>query len=73
MALPWYIGHLRPTLANALDAGFGAPAAIQGTGPIFAIRTIAVYLSHVLANGISYYFFFLALLLSPWHCGGGRR
>ncbi len=66
IALPWYIGHLRPTLANALDAGFGASAAIQGTGPIFAIRTIAVYLSHVAANGISYYFLFLALVLTPW-------
>ncbi|HEY1496238.1 MAG TPA: glycosyltransferase family 39 protein [Candidatus Solibacter sp.] len=66
IALPWYVGHLRPTLANALDAGFGAPAAIQGTGPIFAIHTIALYLSHVAANGISYYFLFLALVLTPW-------
>jgi hypothetical protein len=66
LALPWYAGHLRPTLANALDAGFGAPAAIQGTGPIFSLRTIVTYLSHVAADGVSYYFFFLALLLSLW-------
>ena len=56
LALPWYAGHLRPTLANALDAGFGAPAAIQGTGPIFSIRTIVTYLSHVAATGVSYYY-----------------
>jgi 4-amino-4-deoxy-L-arabinose transferase-like glycosyltransferase len=66
LALPWYAGHLLPTLANALDAGFGAPAEVQGTGPIFALRTIAVYLSHVLANGTSWYYFVLALLLAPW-------
>ena len=62
LALPWYAGHLRPTLANALDAGFGAPAAIQGTGPIFSIRTIVTYLSHVAATGVSYYYVALALL-----------
>jgi 4-amino-4-deoxy-L-arabinose transferase-like glycosyltransferase len=62
LAFPWYAGHLRPTLANALDAGFGAPAAIQGTGPIFSLRTIVTYLSHVAASGISYYYVLLALL-----------
>uniref|UniRef100_Q022F5 4-amino-4-deoxy-L-arabinose transferase and related glycosyltransferases of PMT family-like protein n=1 Tax=Solibacter usitatus (strain Ellin6076) TaxID=234267 RepID=Q022F5_SOLUE len=66
LALPWYLGHLLPTLANALDAGFGAPAGVQGTGPIFALRTIGVYLSHVIATGTSYYFFLLALALTPW-------
>jgi hypothetical protein len=62
LAAPWYAGHLRLTLANALDAGFGAPAAIQGTGPIFSIRTILTYLSHVAATGVSYYYVALALL-----------
>ncbi|HXB69003.1 MAG TPA: glycosyltransferase family 39 protein [Candidatus Acidoferrales bacterium] len=66
LALPWYSGHLRPTLANAIDAGFGAPAAIQGTGPILSLRTIVTYLSHVAADGVSYYFILLALLLSGW-------
>ena len=62
LALPWYAGHLRPTLANALDAGFGAPAAIQGTGPIFSVGTIVKYLSLVAATGVSYYYVALALL-----------
>ena len=62
LALPWYAVHFKSTIANALDAGFGAPAAIQGTGPIFSISTITTYLSHVAANGVSWYFCFLALL-----------
>ena len=64
LALPWYAGHLKGTVANALDAGFGAPAAIQGTGAIFSISTIATYLSHVAANGVSWYFCGLAAVLS---------
>ena len=63
LALPWYAGHLKSTVANALDAGFGAPAAIQGTGPIFSISTITTYLSHVAANGVSWYFCCLAVVL----------
>ena len=66
VALPWYAGHLRPTLAFALHAGFGAQAAIYGTGPILSIHTIATYLSQVAANGVSYYFCLLAVLLSLW-------
>ena len=63
LALPWYAVHFKATVANALDAGFGAPAAIQGTGPIFSISTITTYLSHVAANGVSWYFCFLAVVL----------
>ena len=63
LALPWYARHLKSTVANALDAGFGASAAIQGTGPIFSISTIATYLSHVAANGVSWYFCVLAAIL----------
>ena len=64
LALPWYAGHFKATVANALDAGFGAPAAIQGTGPVFSISTITTYFSHVAENGISWYFCFLAVALS---------
>ena len=49
---------------DALDAAFGAPAAIQGTGPVFSISTITTYFSHVAENGISWYFCFLGVVLS---------
>jgi 4-amino-4-deoxy-L-arabinose transferase-like glycosyltransferase len=71
LALPWYAGHFKATVANALDAAFGAPAAIQGTGPIFSISTVTTYLSHVAANGVSWYFCFLALVLGL--CAMARR
>ena len=64
LALPWYAGHFRSTVAFALDSGFGALAAIYGTGPIFSISTITTYLSHVAANGVSWYFCCLAVVLS---------
>ena len=64
LALPWYAGHLRPTLRFALDSGYGTLAAKYGTGPVWSMRAIATYLSHVAASGVSYYFLFLALLLS---------
>jgi hypothetical protein len=64
LALPWYAGHFRATVAFALDSGFGGLAAIYGTGPIFSISTITMYLSHVAANGVSWYFCCLAVVLS---------
>jgi 4-amino-4-deoxy-L-arabinose transferase-like glycosyltransferase len=64
LALPWYAVHLRPTLRFALDSGYGTLAAKYGTGPVWSMRAIVTYLSHVAASGISYYFLFLALLLS---------
>ena len=63
IALPWYAGHWRPVLANAVDAGFGTPAIVQGTGPIFAISTILTYLEHVARTGVSVYYVVLALAL----------
>ncbi len=64
LALPWYAGHLRPTLRFALDSGYGTLGALYGTGPVWSLRAITTYLSHVAGSGISYYFFFLAVLLS---------
>jgi 4-amino-4-deoxy-L-arabinose transferase-like glycosyltransferase len=66
LALPWYARHLGPTLRYALDSGYGTLAANYGTGPVWSVRAITMYLSHVAASGVSYYFFFLALLLSLW-------
>ena len=64
LALPWYAGHFRSTVAFALESGFGALATIYGTGPIFSLSTITTYLSHVAANGVSWYFCALAVVLS---------
>jgi hypothetical protein len=68
IALPWYAGHWRPVLENALDAGYGTPALVQGTGPIFSARTILIYAGNVARSGISEYFAALAgvlIVLSP--------
>jgi hypothetical protein len=64
LALPWYAGHFRSTVAFALNSGFGELAAIYGTGPIFSLSTITTYLSHVAANGVSWYFCCLAVVLT---------
>jgi hypothetical protein len=61
IALPWYAGHWRPVLDNALDAGFGTPASVQGTGPIFSIAAILTYLERVARTGVSVYYAILAL------------
>jgi hypothetical protein len=66
LTLPWYAGHLRPTIAHALNAGFGTEASVYGTGPILALSTIATYLSHLVANGISQYYAALTILLILW-------
>ena len=66
LALPWYAVHLGPTLRYAFDSGYGTLAANYGTGPVWSLGAITMYLSRVAANGVSYYFFFLALVLSLW-------
>jgi 4-amino-4-deoxy-L-arabinose transferase-like glycosyltransferase len=63
LAVPWYAGHFRRTFANALDAGFGAPADIQGTGAIFSVHAITTYFAHVARDGVSWYFVILAVPL----------
>jgi 4-amino-4-deoxy-L-arabinose transferase-like glycosyltransferase len=66
LVFPWYARHLGPTLHFALDSGYGTLAANYGTGPVWSLRAITMYLSNVAASGVSYYFLFLALLLSLW-------
>jgi Dolichyl-phosphate-mannose-protein mannosyltransferase len=63
IALPWYAAHWRPVLDNAIDAGFGAPAAVQGTGPIFSIAAILTYLERVARTAVSVYYAILAVAL----------
>jgi Dolichyl-phosphate-mannose-protein mannosyltransferase len=65
LALPWYLGHWRRTLAFAFYNGYGLPAAVQG-GPIFSVHTIAVYLASVAANAVSSYYAVLAAALVLW-------
>jgi 4-amino-4-deoxy-L-arabinose transferase-like glycosyltransferase len=74
LAAPWYASHLRPVLANAADAGFGASAAVQGTGAIFTFRAIGVYLARVAGEGLSSYYAWLTALLIAWAAlrPGGR-
>ena len=70
LALPWYLGHLRPTLSNAFQAGFGADAAVQGTGAIFSVRSIATYLAHVAVSGVSLYYTVVTAVLIAIVAGG---
>jgi hypothetical protein len=66
IALPWYVGHLRPTLANAFEAGYGAPASIQGTGAIFSVRAVSTYLARVAEGGVSTFYVILAVALAAF-------
>ena len=60
LAAPWYILHWRATLQNALSAGFGPSAVIQGTGAIFSLSAILKYLAMVANRGLSWYYLALA-------------
>jgi hypothetical protein len=60
LAGPWYALHWRATLDNAIAAGFGASAAVQGTGPIFSPGAIARYIGILIEHGISVYYVVLA-------------
>jgi len=66
LALPWYLGHLPATLAFAFYNGYGLPVAVRGTGPIFAVQTIADYLASVAANAVSIYYVILAAGFILW-------
>jgi 4-amino-4-deoxy-L-arabinose transferase-like glycosyltransferase len=61
LALPWYAGHLRPTLAFAFDSGYGSLSGFYGTGPVWSIASVGKYLANVTTNGVSGYFLVLAL------------
>jgi Dolichyl-phosphate-mannose-protein mannosyltransferase len=56
VAAPWYAFHWRATLANALAAGFGKSATVQGTGPVFSSGAIVAYLRMVVNRGVSAYY-----------------
>ncbi len=59
VAAPWYAFHWRATLQNAVAAGFGKSAAVQGTGPIFSFGAILAYLRMVVNRGVSAYYLVL--------------
>jgi hypothetical protein len=62
LAGPWYVLHWRATLENAISAGFGFSAAVQGTGPIFAPSSLFKYLRIVMDRGVSTYYVILVAL-----------
>ncbi|SPE39325.1 4-amino-4-deoxy-L-arabinose transferase and related glycosyltransferases of PMT family-like protein (modular protein) [Candidatus Sulfopaludibacter sp. SbA3] len=66
LALPWYAFHLLPTIANAIMAGFGESARVQGTGPIFTRQAMVTYLSRVAREGVSNYYIWLTMLTLVW-------
>jgi 4-amino-4-deoxy-L-arabinose transferase-like glycosyltransferase len=74
LALPWYAFHLRPTIENAIAAGFGESATVQGTGPIFTLRAMRTYLYRVTSEGVSGYYIWLTILITAWTSlqSGGR-
>ena len=59
VAAPWYALHWRATLQNAIAAGFGKSALVQGTGPIFSGGAILAYLRMVVNRGVSAYYLVL--------------
>lgn len=59
LAAPWYLYHWRATLDNAIAAGYGSPALVQGTGPIFSMRAISAYFRLVADRGVSVYYLLL--------------
>jgi 4-amino-4-deoxy-L-arabinose transferase-like glycosyltransferase len=72
IAAPWYAGHLGPVYRNFIDAGYREGAAVQGTGPIFAVHTVASYLSNVAREGVSRYYIGLAAIAIVWTRGRVR-
>ena len=56
IAAPWYAFNWRATLQNAIAAGFGKSATVQGTGPIFSSGAILAYLGMVVNRGVSAYY-----------------
>ncbi|HLK64110.1 MAG TPA: glycosyltransferase family 39 protein [Bryobacteraceae bacterium] len=62
LAAPWYVLHWRATLENAISAGFGASAVIQGTGEIFSLSALSKYLGIVVDRGISEYYLAVVVL-----------
>jgi hypothetical protein len=53
LVLPWYLLHYRAVVLNAIDAGYGYSAVVQGTGSIFSVAAITTYLWNVIVSGIS--------------------
>ena len=69
LATPWYVLHWWPTLRNAISAGFGKSALVQGTGPIFSPMALWKYLGIVAEWGISPYYLGLtaaAAVIAVW-------
>ena len=71
LAGPWYILHWRATLQNALSAGFGRSALIQGTGAILSLPALFKYLAIVMDRGLSLYY--VALVAACALAVAGRR
>jgi hypothetical protein len=72
IVVPWYATHLRPLIANALDAGYGQSAVLQGTGPVFSLAAIARYLIQVAKEGTSNYYAAVAILLTAVSLASAR-
>jgi len=69
LAAPWYALHWWPTLRNAVSAGFGKSALVQGTGPIFSPVALWKYLGIVAEWAISPYYLglaFVAAAITAW-------
>jgi 4-amino-4-deoxy-L-arabinose transferase-like glycosyltransferase len=60
LAAPWYALHWRATWENAIAAGFGPSAAVQGTGPVFSAGAVRLYLAMVVERALSGYYAVLA-------------
>jgi len=57
IALPWYLVNGRQTIQNAVDAGYGQSAIVQGADAL-------IYLKRILHDGVSVYYGVLAGLLT---------
>jgi hypothetical protein len=63
VAGPWYLLHYRDVVMNAIDAGYGYSAVVQGTGEIFSFHAITTYLWIVIVSGISVPYALLACVV----------
>lgn len=63
IAMPWYVYHYRPVFLNAIEAGYGYSATVQGTGAILSWGAIETYLRSVVVSGTSVYYAGLAGLV----------
>lgn len=64
IAAPWYLFHYQDVISTAWHSAYSNEAAVNwGTGRVFSAAAIGLYLEHVVRNGVSDFYAWLALAL----------